>query len=68
MRFTIWWSPELGEYRVSISNYHGGEVVEATEYDRLREALRRIVEHETDAEGAISTAGVMAEDALDGVA
>jgi hypothetical protein len=34
-RFTIRWSTVVNEYKVSIPNYDGGEVVKAEEYDRI---------------------------------
>jgi hypothetical protein len=47
-RFTIRWvrpsNGGVGEYKVSIPNYDGGEVVEAEDYDRLETQLTKTVE------------------------
>lgn len=45
-RFRITW--DGSDYRVSIPCYDGGEVVKAESYDRLRTALRELVEATED--------------------
>ena len=42
LRFRIAW--RNGEYKVSIPNYEGGEVVEASAYDSSQATIRELVE------------------------
>lgn len=38
-RFRITWDKSVSQYKVSIPNYDGGEVVTAEAYDRMRSVL-----------------------------
>jgi len=54
-RFTIRWDDSMLCYRVSVPNFKGPlEVVDATEYDRLRKTLARISDAESGYWGRIA--------------
>jgi hypothetical protein len=44
-RFNITWRENSASYGVSIPNFDGGEVVLASEYDKVAAALREAVGH-----------------------